>query len=239
MAGHKNSSANGQEISPEILAKYIRKKILKMSHDAKACHIGSALSCVEIAMAMTGNKGKLFFSKASGSATIYALMGLDAKHLKENPLLWPGGSLGHGLPIAVGYALAGNKTLVLMSDAEMNEGTTWESLMFSSQHKLSNLIIVLDKNNLQACGKTEDICNIEPLADKLRAFGCEVRKVDGHNFFRLKQALTYPPLYKDKPIFIIAETTKGKGVGFMEGKYEWHYENLTPALLKKALKELI
>lgn len=223
----------------ENTANNIRKKILNDSFRAGACHISSALSCVEICLIITDLEGDFLFSKASGAATVYAIMGLGWKHLKENPLHWPGGSLGHGLPIATGMALGNRnkKVYVLMSDAELSEGTTWESIAFASHHKLDNLIIIIDRNYLQACGSCIDILNLEPLFNKFRAFGCEVRRTDGHNMDMLKSALTYPILYKGRPIVVIADTIKGRGVDFMENQYEWHYKNLTPALLKRALKQ--
>lgn len=209
--------------------KEIRKKILQLSQKAGACHVGSALSCVDIVIALNEMKGKLVFSKASGASAVYVLMGLSAKYLKENPFIYPGGSLGHGLPIACGLAIGNRdeKVYCLMSDAELQEGTTWESLLFASQHKLDNLIIVIDRNYLQALGNTEDILALEPLDKKLVAFGCEIRKVNGHNLEHLRGALTYPILYRGKPIVIIANTIKGKGIPEMENNFEWHYKNLT------------
>lgn len=220
--------------------KELRKKILQMSHDAGACHIGSSLSCVEICLAMDKMEGVKLFSKASGAATVYALTGKNWKHLKENPLLWPGGSLGMGLSVSAGVALGNRnqKVYCLISDGELNEGSTWEAIMFSAHQRLNNLFVILDYNKLQACGNTEDICGLEPLKKKLEAFNCEVREVkDGHNQQEIEKALTYPPLYKYRPIFIIVNTVKGKGVSFAENNYEWHYKNLTPELLEQALKE--
>lgn len=221
-------------------ASNLRKKILEMSYKAKACHIGSSLSCVEIILALSELRGELIFSKASGVATVYALLGKDWKHLKENPLCWPGGSLGHGLPIATGMAIGDRKRNIycVMSDAELDEGTTWESLLFASHNKLKNLFVIVDYNKLQSCGSCENVLTLEPLTDKFKAFGFEVRNVNGHDLKGLNTALTYPPLYRDKPVVIIAHTVKGKGVDFMENNYEWHYKNLTPKLLKQALAQL-
>ena len=121
-------------------AKQLRKKILQMSFDSGACHIGSSLSCIEIMLALSKVEGIKIFSKASGAATLYALSGKGAEYLKQNPLCWPGGSLGHGLPIACGVA-AGKRNenvFCVVSDAELDEGTTWESLLFASHNKLNN-----------------------------------------------------------------------------------------------------
>jgi len=227
----------------EEQAKKIRIKILKDSFKAKACHIGSALSCVEIILALDTIRkrkgGSFLFSKASGAEALYAINGNDWKYLKDNPLCYPGGSLGHGLPIAVGMATTGERVYVVLSDAELQEGTMWESLLFASQHKLRNLTIIIDYNKLQACGGVDDILSVEPLFDKFVAFGCETRIVkDGNDYKSVETAITYPPLYYGKPVVVICETVKGKGVSFMENNYEWHYKNLDRKLLAKALKEL-
>src|SRR3989344_9109741 len=129
-----------------------------------------------------------------------------------------GGSMGFGLPFGVGFALAKKikkekgKVSVLMSDGEMQCGTTWESALISAHHKLDNLLVIVDANEFQAMGKVEDILSIEPLKDKWKAFGWEVREIDGHNFEEIEKSLTNPPFHKGKPIVIIAKTIKGKGV---------------------------
>jgi len=134
-----------------------------------------------------------------------------------------GGSMGFGLPFGVGFALAKKikrekgKVFVLMSDGEMDCGTTWESALIGAHHKLDNLVVIVDFNGLQAMGKVEEILNIEPLKDKWKAFGWEVRQIDGHNFEEIEKALTEPATAKEKPMVIIARTIKGKGVSFMEG----------------------
>lgn len=221
--------------------KNIRTKILKDSFRAGACHIGSALSCVEIILALENTTkqtgGVYLFSKASGAETVYAIQGKNWQYLRANPLLFPGGSLGHGLPLACGMALAGEKVYVVMSDAELQEGTTWESLLFASNRQLKNLTILIDYNELQACGKCKDICSLEPLYEKLKAFGCEVREVRfGNDYQEIVKALTAKPLHWHKPKVIICHTTKGKGVDFMENVVEWHYKNLTESQLKNAVE---
>lgn len=154
------------------------------------------------------------------------------------------GAMGHGLPIGLGMALAAKrlkekwKTYVLMSDGEMDCGTTWESAMLAAHHALDNLIVIIDYNKMQAMGFVEDILNIEPLYDKWEAFGWEVREVDGHNLLEIEAALTYPRLYAGKPLVLIAHTIKGKGVSFMENKLEWHYRNIDDEHYAMALAEL-
>ena len=154
------------------------------------------------------------------------------------------GSLGHGLPMANGMALAGkrdkkkHRIFVLMSDGEMDCGTTWESALIGAHHKLDNLIVIVDFNGLQAMGEVKDILNIEPLKDKWQAFDWEVREIDGHNFERIEKSLTLPPLEKGKPRVIIAKTIKGYPISFMRGNNLYHYKNLSEKEYLNALKEL-
>ena len=156
-----------------------------------------------------------------------------------------GGSMGMGVSGAVGFALAkklkgeDGKVYVLESDGGMNCGINWEALAIASHHKLSNLILIIEKNGFQAMGKTEDVLNFEPLDEKLASFGWEVRKVkNGHNYEVIERALTYPPLYTDKPIVLLIETIKGKGVSFMENENKWHYLHPDEEDYQKALAEL-
>ena len=155
-----------------------------------------------------------------------------------------GGSMGFGLPFGVGFALAKKikrekgRVFILMSDGEMQTGTTWESALLGTHHKLDNLVIIVDFNELQGMGKVKEILNIEPLKDKWKAFGWEVREIDGHNFEEIEKALINPSLEKGKPMVIIAKTVKGKGVSFMEGNNLYHYKAPSDDEYQKALKEL-
>tara|TARA_B110000967_G_C18808385_1_gene522252 strand:+ start:360 stop:1160 length:801 start_codon:yes stop_codon:yes gene_type:complete len=152
------------------------------------------------------------------------------------------GSLGHGLPVAVGSALAAKlekknrKVYVLISDGELNEGTTWESLMFASHHKLDNLCVIIDYNKIQGLTFVSKIIKIEPLLKKISSFGCNVKNIDGHNIFKIKKALILNKT--NKPRVIIANTIKGKGVSFMENKIAWHYKSPNNVELKNALEEI-
>jgi len=155
-----------------------------------------------------------------------------------------GGSMGFGLPFGVGFALAKKikkekgKVFILMSDGEMQIGTTWESALIAAHHKLDNLFVIVDFNELQAMGFVKEILNIEPLKDKWKAFGWEVREIDGHNFEEIEKALVGPALGKDKPVVIIARTIKGKGVSFMENNNEWHYRAPEKDEYDRAMQEL-
>lgn len=154
-----------------------------------------------------------------------------------------GGSMGYGLPFGLGFALAKKikkergKIFVLMSDGEMQIGTTWEGAMLASHHQLDNLFVIVDVNELQAMGKVKDILNIEPLKDKWKAFGWEVREIDGHNFEEIENSFLQP-WPKGKPTVILAKTIKGKGVSFMEGKNIFHYKAPSEAEFLKAMEEL-
>ena len=139
------------------------------------------------------------------------------------------GSLGHGLSIAAGMALAAklseakHRVYCLLSDGECDEGSTWEAAMFAAQHKLTNLVAVIDYNRIQGIAPISEVIELEPFADKWRAFGWGVREVDGHDHGALLDAFNNVPLGADKPSCIIAHTTKGKGVSFMEDSVLWHY----------------
>jgi len=187
----------------------IRQKILEVSYLSGACHIGSALSCVDILEDLFKKNGIVIFSKASGLAALYCLKYEKkeaVKLLKKYPVGI--GSLGHGLPIAVGMALAGKTHIYcLMSDAELQEGTTWECLLFKKQHKLDNLHIYVDNNGFQATGRIKDILNL-------------------------------PYGFLKKNGFNIIKTKKGQGVSFMEGNNDWHYRNLSEDELRRAVAEL-
>ncbi len=154
------------------------------------------------------------------------------------------GSLGHGLPIGSGMALAGKydgldyRVFVLLSDGECDEGSTWEAALFASHHKLDNLVAIIDYNKLQAFGRTEEVLSLEPLAEKWKAFGWEAREVDGHNFAQMEKILKIVPLKKNRPTMIIAHTVKGKGISFMEDKLMWHYKSPQGEDFKNAMKEL-
>ncbi|MDH4127238.1 MAG: transketolase [Spirochaetota bacterium] len=154
------------------------------------------------------------------------------------------GSLGQGLSIAQGMALAGKidaknyRIYCVVGDGEMQEGQIWESLMSAAKFKLDNLCVILDYNKGQIDGNVCDVMNIEPLADKIKAFNWHVINIDGHNFNEILKALDEAETIKNKPTFIIANTIKGKGVSFMEGKNEWHGVAPNQEQCELAIKEI-
>ena len=154
------------------------------------------------------------------------------------------GPLGSGLAQSAGMALAfrldkkKNRVFCFMSDGELDEGNTWESLMFVGKEKLTNITALIDRNNIQIDGKTSDVMPLEPLKEKLEAFNWHVVEIDGHDFADITMALKNAASHKDKPTIIIAHTVPGKGVSFMENNYEWHGKPPTEEEAEKALKEL-
>lgn len=154
------------------------------------------------------------------------------------------GPLGHGLPIAVGMALAARmrketwRVFVLLGDGELQEGSNWEAAMCAQQYQLDNLIAIVDRNRIQQGDFTENTIRMEPLAERWASFGFAVKEVDGHDHLSLLKAFTSVPLGKGKPTCLIANTIKGKGVSFAENKPAWHHGVPTLEQLDQAKKEL-
>jgi len=154
------------------------------------------------------------------------------------------GALGHGLPIGCGMALAARadaqawRTFVLLSDGEMDEGSNWEAILFAGHHGLDNLVAIVDHNRLQGLGPVAEVLDLGSLAEKFRAFRWAVREIDGHDHEQIEGALTQAPFEPNTPSAIVARTTKGKGVSFMENQLAWHYRSPDAEQLKAALAEL-
>ena len=153
------------------------------------------------------------------------------------------GALGHGLPISVGLALAGKmdaatyRVFTLLGDGELAEGSNWEAAMAAAHYQLDNLTAILDHNTLQITGHTRDVCNSEPIDAKFRAFGWEVRTVDGHDVAALTDVLARVP-ETGKPTCVIANTVKGRGVRFMENVVKWHHGVPSDEQYREAVAEL-
>ena len=259
----------------QLMAKNIRQSALMMVHKAKASHIASALSIVDILAVLYGQimhfdlkdpycatRDRFILSKGHACVAVYATLaevgvishkqletyGDDFSFLmnhishKNKGVEFSTGSLGHGLPFGVGKALASkirgetSNVIVLLSDGEMDAGSNWEALMFAAHHKLNKLIIIIDYNKIQSLDSIANTLGLEPLADKLKAFGCLVAEIDGHDHEEIFKSLS--GCSDEKPKVIIAHTTKGKGVSFMENCVEWHYKNPDDAQLALALAEL-
>ena len=154
------------------------------------------------------------------------------------------GSLGHGLPIAVGMAIAARadqrptRVFCLLSDGECDEGSNWEAILFAPHHRLDNLVALVDFNKIQSFGRVSEVLELEPFAEKWRAFGWTTIEVDGHDLTALEDVLSRIPAVTGKPTAVIAHTVKGKGVSFMEDKLAWHYSSPSGEQLEAALKEV-
>lgn len=243
-----------------------RKKVIELIYKAQTSHIGSNFSCIDLLTVIFEkaelDKDKIILSKGWAAASLYYFLWRKGRITKEEldsycqsgskfiglaePIIpeipAAGGSMGFGLPFGVGFALAKKikkekgKVFVLMSDGEMQVGSTWESALIAVHHNLDNLFVVVDMNEFQAMGKVKEVLNIEPLRDKWQAFGWEAREIDGHNFEEIERALTDPS--SQKPLVIVARTIKGKGVSFMEGNNLYHYKAPSDEEYQRALKEL-
>ena len=154
------------------------------------------------------------------------------------------GSLGHGLPVACGMALAAkinkkkHRIFALLSDGECDEGSNWEAILFASHHKLNNLTVIIDRNRLQSIYSTEDTLALEPLGDKWKSFGWDVVQINGHNHNELFQSCSNDNNLTTKPLCVIANTIKGKGVSFMENNTLWHYRSPQDEEYRLAMEEL-
>jgi transketolase len=154
------------------------------------------------------------------------------------------GSLGHGLSLAGGAALAARldgstrRVYCLLSDAECNEGSVWEAVMFAAHHRLSNLVAIVDLNGQQALGYTKDVLDLSPMAERWRAFGWNAHEVDGHDPVALCDKLRGLDLAAGPPNVLVAHTISGKGVSFMERRIEWHYLPMTERQFEQAMQEV-
>jgi len=154
------------------------------------------------------------------------------------------GALGHGLAVAMGMALGARiqkqafHTFVMLGDGELHEGSNWEAAMGAAHYRLTNLTAIVDANKISQSGRVADIIGVEPLADKWRAFGWEVREIDGHNMGEVVDALDGVPFNAERPSAIIAHTVKGKGVSFAEDTYVWHSNNVDEEIYARAIAEL-
>jgi len=211
------------------------------------------------------NRDRFILSKGHAGAGIYAALAetgyfsLDQlrTHYKNGSLLSghlshlgiPGvelstGSLGHGLSVAAGMALAAkhdggsHRVFVLMSDGECDEGSNWEAILFAAHHRLSDLVAIVDYNKLQSLGSVEETIQLEPFAEKWRVFGWHVVEIDGHDHNALLNALSVDLAAYPQPTCIIAHTIKGKGVSFMENSVLWHYRSPQGEEYERALSEL-
>ena len=222
----------------------LRKKIIDVMNVSRQGHIRSAFSCLEMVRAVYDimkPNDKFILSKGHGCLAQYVVMNdkglLSDKDLFNfckfgaklggHPFLEVGtGSLGHGLSIGIGYALADRtrNVYVLLGDGECQEGSVWEGALCASKHKLDNLTILIDYNEQQSYGTIEEVCDIAPLSDKLQSFGWDGVCIDGYDIVNIKHYLTWKPTNLSCPRYIICFTIKGKGIKLTEEDLRWHHK---------------
>jgi transketolase len=226
-AGHTGGSLSCLDILNVLYNRILRVSPATFSDPKRDRYVQSKGHSVEALFVVLADQG--FFDESE----LETLCCYDSHFVGHPTRKVPGieqntGALGHGLPICVGMALAskmddaGFRVFTLLGDGELAEGSNWEAAMAASHYKLNNLTAIIDCNTLQISGRTRDVMNHEPLAEKFAAFGWSVRQVDGHNLAELTKALK-EPLATDMPSMIIARTTKGRGVSFMEDVGKWHH----------------
>ena len=269
--------ADLNRLSSVALAAQFRARVVAMSHAAKAAHLASALSCMDIVALLYHSvlrvdprrpnwedRDRFILSKGHAAAALYVALahegfideaalstyGQVGSLLEEHPTpKLPGveaatGSLGHGLPHGCGMALAArikqqsHRAFVLMSDGECNEGSVWEACMFAAAQRLGNLCAFVDFNKWQATGRSREVLALDPLVDKFKSFGWDVREIDGHDHAQIAQAVQHVSIREQKPTMVVAHTVKGRGVSFMEDDNNWHYRIPTAAEVDQAAAEL-
>jgi transketolase len=258
--------------APALSGREIRRLILDQSKRANVGHIGSGLSVADILATLfdgviRGEPGdhdrdRFVMCKGHAALALYAALHLvgrltafefDAYMADGSPLAvhpnhaissidFSTGSLGQGLSIAAGAALAARlegsrrRVFALLSDAECNEGSVWEAVMFLAHHRLDNVVAIVDHNGQQALGNTREVLDLEPLAGRWASFGWDVHAVCGHDPVAIRKAIESPS--RGRPRVLIAETTFGKGVSFMQGQIRWHYLPMDEEQYAQALAEI-
>jgi transketolase len=252
-------------LTPELLLR-AKQRLLQMHYEGGVGHIGGNLSSLDILMTLYHEvlrpEDAFVLSKGHSAGALYvtlwstgALREEDLKSFHKDgtrlgghppvqgipEILFATGSLGHGLGLASGLALARKlkqergRVFCLLSDGEWNEGSNWEALIFLKHHQLDNLTLIVDLNGLQGFGRTCDVADIAPLAARFRGFGLSTVEVDGHDCSALAEVLGH---HGTDPVAIVARTVKGHGVSFMEDRFEWHYLPLREEQYREAVLEL-
>ncbi len=252
----KSKILNAKNIPLDKRSIYLRSLVYLTIQKEKRGHIGPAMSLIELLRVLYDNfidkHSKFILSKGHGCLALYAILydkgfiskkdliqncsfngilGGHPEHDKIRGVEISTGALGHGLPIAVGMALASkikkkkSYYYVICGDGELNEGSMWESFLATSKHKLNNLITFIDYNKFQSYGKTRDILDLEPLTDKFKSFNFFTMNINGHDIIEIKKAILKAKKQKKKPSVIICHTIKGKGINKAENDSKWHYKS--------------
>jgi transketolase len=249
----------------DALRSRARLRLLRMHYESGVGHLGGNLSCLDLMLVLHHEilqpADQFVLSKGHSAGAYYITLWAqgrlndddlrqfhkDGTRLSGHPptsgiedILFATGSLGHGLSLAAGLALAkrlkgeSGRVYCLTSDGEWNEGSCWEALIFARHQKLHNLTIVVDLNGLQGFGTTREVADLDPLAEKFRAFDVQTQEIDGHDGGAIRRALV-----PDGPQLevVVAQTRKGSGISFMEDRMEWHYLPLTEPLYLQAVRE--
>ena len=237
---HIGSVLSIRDILSLIFCKYLKFDKKKLAfNNSLILSKGHAGAGMYVALYLIGiiNKKELYSYCSNGSR----LFGHITKN-KKFGIEFSTGSLGHGLPFAAGLAFSDKfkkikkKVFVIMSDGEWDEGSNWEALLFASHHKLDNLYIFIDYNNLQSLTTIKETLNLQPFKKKFESFGCTCLEINGHSIEEINSS--FSKKVNNKPTVIICNTTKGKGVKFMENKVLWHYRSPNKSELSLALEEL-
>ncbi|SDI94242.1 transketolase subunit A [Frankineae bacterium MT45] len=268
------TATSASAVSSREAALHIRRTVLKQSKRAGVGHIGSALSVADLIAAAyevmdninpdDADRDRFVLSKGHAALALFAMLNhigqlsesdLDT-YCADDSLLgvhpenalrgidFSTGSLGQGLPMAVGAALAAKmqgssrRVIALVSDAECNEGSIWEAAMFAGHHRLSGLTAIIDLNEQQALGFTRDVSSVDDMAARWRAFGWDTIEVDGHDHDSLIQHLSAPARPDAAPRVLVARTTFGCGVSFMERQIKWHYLPMNDEQFADAMNEV-
>ncbi|MEO5328730.1 MAG: transketolase [Magnetococcus sp. THC-1_WYH] len=245
--GHPGSALSLIEIVRVLYDHAIHYRPLEpLWPDRDRCILSKGHGCLAL-YAILADKGFFPLTELDRFCSLEGVLGGLPERGKVPGVEASTGSLGHGLSVGVGMALAARvqkknyRVVVILGDGEINEGSVWEAAMCAAKYRLDSMIAVLDYNRFQSWGSSIEVQNLEPLADKWRAFGWQVHEVNGHDVEALKDILVPLPTTPGKPTMVIAHTTKGKGFPFAENVASWHHKtNIGPemiAMMEKALEE--
>lgn len=242
-AGHTGGSLSSTDILNVLYNKVMNVSPQNFDSPDRDRYVQSKGHCVEALYVVLSDKG-FFPEEELNTLCKYQSKYIGHPTRKVNGIEQNTGALGHGLPICVGTALAAKldqkdyRVFTLMGDGELPEGSNWEAALSAAQYKLDNLCAIIDKNGLQITSSTNEVMNTDPLDEKWKAFGWSVREVDGNDVEALTATFAALPFEKGKPSLVIAHTTKGKGVSFMENQIKWHHGVPNKEQYEQAIKEL-